>query len=273
MYGYKQTAGARTEATLEKYIRVLAEGDGMHTVTVIYKGAVEMQHRWYEPLIGKIAFMGFEAEGPGELKPNKKKYIEFIGDSITEGVLIDEQCRVDSDNDQMNRPFQDDVTATYAYLTAQALNLEPLIMGYGAVGLTKGGCGSVPRVYEAYEYCYNGCPASLPEPDYIVINHGANDQGASKEEYLSRYHEFLDLVYEKHPSAEVFVLGAFCGWCHKELKDFIDGYNAEKGRNTVYINTYDWLPPEPFHPGREGHKLAAEKLTDFLKQDYIAVEN
>ena len=54
-------------------MRICAEGDGMHTVTVIYKSAVEMQHRWHEPLIGKIAFKGFEAGGPGELKPNNKK--------------------------------------------------------------------------------------------------------------------------------------------------------------------------------------------------------
>ena len=261
--------GAKIEATLESYMRICAEGDGMHTVTVIYKSAVEMQHRWYEPLIGKIAFKGFEAERPGELKANNKKYIEFIGDSITEGVLVDEQYRVNSDNDQTNRPFQDDVTATYAYLTAQALNLEPLIMGYGAVGLTTGGCGSVPRVYEAYEYCYNGCRTDLPEPDYIVINHGANDRNSSKEEYLSRYREFLDMVYEKHPSAAVFVLGAFCGWCHEELGSFVDNYNTEKGKTAVYINTNGWIPPEPLHPGMEGHKIVAEKLIarmrDFLR--------
>ena len=52
--------GARIEATLEKYMRICAEGDGMHTVTVIYKSAVEMQHRWHEPLIGNIAMSQFE---------------------------------------------------------------------------------------------------------------------------------------------------------------------------------------------------------------------
>ncbi|MDD6762397.1 MAG: GDSL-type esterase/lipase family protein [Clostridiales bacterium] len=257
-------SGARTEATVEKYMRVFAEENGVHTVTVIYKSAVEMQHRWHEPLVGKIAFKGFEADKPGKLKSSKKKYIEFIGDSITEGVLIDEKYRVNSDDDMMNRTFQDDATATYAYLTAQALKLEPLIMGYGAVGLTKSGCGSVPRVCEAYEYCFNDCRTDMPEPDYIVINHGANDMHSDKEEYLSRYSEFLNMVYEKHPAAAVFVLGAFCGWCRNELEDFVTNYNAENKRNVVYINTEGWVPPEPFHPNREGHKMAAKKLIDFL---------
>jgi putative glutamine amidotransferase len=38
---------------------------------------------------------------------------------------------------QEQRPFHDDVTATYAYLAAEALGLEPYIMGYGAVGVTR----------------------------------------------------------------------------------------------------------------------------------------
>lgn len=46
--------------------------------------------------------------------------IEFVGDSITEGVLIDAECTIFT-NDQLNRPFEDDVTATYAWLTAEAL--------------------------------------------------------------------------------------------------------------------------------------------------------
>ena len=35
--------GAKIEATLESYMRICAEGDGMHTVTVIYKSAVEVR--------------------------------------------------------------------------------------------------------------------------------------------------------------------------------------------------------------------------------------
>ena len=258
--------GARVESTIEKYVRVYAESEGPHTVTVVYKGAVEMQHRWYAPLIGKIAFMGFEADGAGVLEPVDRRYIEFIGDSITEGVLVDEECRVNSDNDQLNRPFQDDVTATYAYLTAQALGMEPLVMGYGAVGLTRGGCGSVPAVGEAYEYCFNGCETELPEPECIVINHGANDWGSVKEKYFERYGELLDMVSEKHPEAKVFAVGAFCGWCHEELEGFVEEYNAKTGRNVIYINTYGWLPPDPLHPGRAGHKKASEHLAAEIRK-------
>ncbi|MDD6762398.1 MAG: GDSL-type esterase/lipase family protein [Clostridiales bacterium] len=258
--------GVRTEAAVDRYLRIYAEDNGPHNVSVIYKSGMEMQQRWYDPLVGKIAFMGFDAEKPGELKSNNKRYIEFIGDSITEGCQVDFGYNISSDFWPLNAPFQNDVTATYAYITAAALNLEPLIMGYGGVGLTKSGCSSVPRAGLSYEYCCDGHPYELPEPDYIVINHGANDVYSDKTEYLSRYKEFLEQVSKKHPGARIFVLGAFCGWCHEELADLVDEYNMNRDSNVVYINTYGWIPAEPLHPGRDGHKIVAEKLIEILRQ-------
>lgn len=123
--------GVRTEAAVDRYLRIYAEDDGPHNVSVIYKSGMEMQQRWYDPLVGKIAFMGFDAEKPG---------------------------------------------------------------------------------------------------------------------------------------AQIFVLGTFCGWCHEELADLVDEYNMNKDSNVVYINTYGWIPAEPLHPGRDGHKIVAEKLIKFLSQ-------
>ena len=105
-------------------------------------------------MIGKVSFCGFEAEQEGVLPDNFPETIEFIGDSITEGVLVDEEYKADS-SDQPNRVYQDDVTATYAYKTAQALNLKPTIMGYGATGITCAGQGAVPRVRECYSFYYH----------------------------------------------------------------------------------------------------------------------
>ena len=75
-------------------------------------------------------------ENPAELPADERKTIEFVGDSITEGVLIDvDFYDKDSDfissQDQNNRCYQDDVCATYAWQTAEALNLRPIFMGYG----------------------------------------------------------------------------------------------------------------------------------------------
>lgn len=92
------------------------------------------------------------------------------------------------------------------------------MMGYGAVGITKSGCGSVPRAEEAYPYCFADMPMTYPNPPaYILINHGANDRGASAEEYITGYRRLLDLIRRTHPQAKLIALSAFCGAFAKEL--------------------------------------------------------
>ncbi|MBQ2706694.1 MAG: hypothetical protein IJF67_00415 [Clostridia bacterium] len=250
--------GARSEATIEKYIRITAAPDKPHTVKVIYKSSVEQQHRWYLPLIGKIAFMGVEADTLLPLAPDTRRTIEFVGDSITEGVLIDPTLRVNP-VDQLNRPWQDDVTATYAWLTAEKLGLRPYFMGYGAVGATRPGCGSVPKAAEAYPYNFNGSPVTYPSCDIVVCNHGANDRG-NREGYPAEYKALLALLREKNPAAKIVVLTPFCGAFDDVLPALVDEFNRETGDSVVCISSAGWVPAEPLHPLRDGHEIIAEKF-------------
>ena len=146
-------------------------------------------------------------------------------------------------------------------------------MGYGAVGLTKSGSGAVPRAGLSYGYCYDNKPTDMPEPECIILNHGANDRLGEVEIYLKKYSELLDVVFEKHPKSEVFILGAFCGWCHEELGVFVENYNKRTGRNVRYINTYGWIPVEPLHPAREGHRIVADNLIKELRKYNIFSHN
>lgn len=255
---------SKYEVPLYKYLRVdTKEGD--HILKVIYKGGKEIQPRFFHPLVGKISFKGYEAEQSGILPPDNRKTIEFVGDSITEGVLIDVQIDP-SNTGQDSRPFQDDVTATYAYITAQNLGLRDLHMGYGAVGVTKSGCGEVPKAAESYPYCFEGAPVQYDHPDYILINHGANDRGAAMECYIEEYRGLLDVIRKAHPDSVIICLSAFSN-CHpKELCEMIEQYNKEKGDNIHFIDGTLWVPLEPLHPLRDGHKIIAQKLTEELKK-------
>lgn len=255
--------GAKVEVPLDHFIRLEAKSSGVHTAKVIFKSCVEMQHRWNEPLVGKIALCGIEVEEPAALPQDPRKTIEFIGDSITEGVLIDASYSPHA-NDQLNRVYQDDVTATYAYLTAQELDLCPIFMGYGATGLTHGGCGSVPKAIEAYPFCYHGAPANH-NADYILINHGANDMRSSAEAYLQEYEKFLLLVRKLNPSAEIIVLSPFCGAFAADLPHFVQKYNRNHNDKIHFIDSGSWVPPEPIHPLRDGHKIIAGHLTNALR--------
>lgn len=255
--------GNKTECAIDNFLRFECENEGVNFIRIIYKSAVEMHHRWHIPLVGKLSFIGYDAEGTGELIPDRRKTIEFIGDSITEGVLVDEYSFYK--HWQHNRVYQDDVTATYAWLLAQRLDLRPYFGGYGAVGLTHGGCGCVPKAIEMYDYCFDGHEVSYPSPDYILINHGANDRNSSPEEYLREYSQLLDKLSCRHPMAKIIVLSAFVGAFADELNKFIICYNKSNNKDVIFIDGSNIVPVEPLHPLRDGHRLIADTVYKRLK--------
>ncbi|MCQ2463112.1 MAG: GDSL-type esterase/lipase family protein [Clostridia bacterium] len=254
----------KTEVPLDRYIRLESE-KGYHVLSVIYKGGREMLSRFYLPLHGKISFAGFDAQCSAALPEDNRKTIEFVGDSITEGVLIDAFLNPDKEDDQNNRPYQDAVTATYAWLTANALNLKPLFMGYGAVGVTHGGCGDHPKAADGYPYCFEGTRVSYAHPDYILINHGANDCGNGEEMYLGEYEKLLHLIRKEHPDTVIICLSAFLGFCPDGLEKLISRFNKENNDNIHFISGANIIPVQPVHPLRDGHKIIAEYLTGKLK--------
>ena len=256
------------EAALGSALRIKTAAYGVHTVRIIYKSQIETRNRWKEPLEQKLTFLGAEIEKPVTIEADTRKTIEFVGDSITEGVLTDANAdpeRLPEENTEF-RVYQDDVCATYGWQTAEKLNLSPIIMGYGAVGTRKGGNGNVPCAAEAYPYNFDGNPICHQNADYIVINHGANDASAPAEDYIAGYEKLLDVIRKLNPNAKIFALSAFCGAHAEALGKFINEYNGKKGENITFIDSTGWIPKEPLHPLRGGHEIVAENLSRALKE-------
>lgn len=261
--------GAKIEVPIHYNIRI-ASDPGEHYVKIILKSSEERQHRWFEPIEARVKLVSLEADSFGELEPDERPSIEFIGDSITEGVLTDDATVSNAINkSEGERVWRDDATATYAWLTAEKLNLRPIIMGYGAVGTTKAGCGAVPKVYESYpNYCHNN-PMPSANADYIVINHGANDAGAKDEVVFSEYKNFLGLVRDRNPKSKIISLTPFSGRKTDVIKKAVEAHNSEKSDNVYIIDSTGWVPPEPLHPLRDGHKIIAEHLSEILKKEIM----
>ncbi len=263
--------GDRVEAPIDSFLRVIAKEEGNHVCRILYKGGTEMDRRWYPPLTGKVSFRGVQVEQIGVLPADDRPTIEFVGDSITEGVLVDADFNpaghsVKTEMETTYRAWQDDVTATYAYLTAEALDLRPIVMGYGAVGVTHGGCGSVPAAPDSYLYNYEGSPITHSNADYILINHGANDRAAGVPRYLAEYQRLLDVIRAHNPRSVIISLSAFCGAYHKELGEMIEQYNKENHCCVHYIDSNGWIPLEPLHPLRDGHRTVAEHLIPLVRE-------
>ncbi len=141
-----------------------------------------------------------------------------------------------------------------------------MFQAYGAVGMTRIGCGSVPRAGLLYPWCYDGTPYEGEKPDIVMINHGANDRAATAEEYLMRYGEFLDIVRAAHPAATIIVLSPFVGAFNDDLAAFIPEYNAKNNANVHFISSKGWVPAEPLHPLRDGHRTIADHLVPIVRE-------
>ncbi len=257
--------GDMYEAPIDAYLRVCAKTWGKHVCRVIYKGGAEKHRRWYAPLTGKVSFVGAQAEKPLPIGEDPRPIIEFVGDSITEGVLIDMDFQGENDPiptylEETFRCYQDDACATYAWRTAEALNLRPFIMGYGAVGVTRAGCGLVPPAPDAYPFNFDGSPIThAGKPRYILINHGANDR-KNKDTYVPCYTRLLDTIRQLNPDATLIVLSPFCGAFQEELAELVKTYREQNNCDIHFINGGNWIPAEPLHPWRDGHKIVAENL-------------
>ena len=254
---------ANIEVSLDTFIRVSTNEHRNHIVKVIHKSSIESQNRWKLPLESKISLVDIEFDEIGVLPEDKRPIIEFIGDSITEGISIDTHLVTYSDY-VCNCVYMNDSTASYAYLTAQALNLRPAIMGYGCLGITSEGSGNVPKIEFSYPYCFEDAKKNYIA-DYIIINHGANDKNSPEDEYIKGYERLLNIVRENNPNAKIISLSAFCGAHAKALGELIKKYNKEKNEEVLFIDSTGWIPVEPAHPHRDGHELVASKLSEILK--------
>jgi len=259
--------GARIEVPLEKYIRIAAE-EGDHTVQIILKGSVETQTRWIPPIQAKTALRSLEADAFIPLPEDTRKTIEFLGDSITEGISIDNNGKYTRYGSHLDMVFWDDSTAGYAWLTAKALNLRPIIMGYGCLGATKGGAGEIPPVCQSYPYYSSDRLMMSANADFVVINHGTNDRGAAAETFREAYYALLSLVRERNPKAEIIALTPFCGALAAEIRETAERFNKERNDKVFCIDTTGWIPPEPLHPTREGNKTVSRNLAQILRETF-----
>ena len=61
-------------------------------------------------------------------------------------------------------------------------------------------------------------------------------------------------------------LSAFMG-CHpKELGEAIAEYNKSHGEHIYFIDSAGWIPKNPIHPLRDGHKIISRNLVAKLKE-------
>lgn len=244
-----------------------------------------------ESPMSTIALTGINVTGtPIKPTPEKKPFIEFIGDSITCGYGVD-----DPDKDHHFVTSTEDVTKAYAYKTARLLDADYSLVsfsGYGIIsgysdGKNKVSAQTLPQYYDklGFSYAANGSfmPSDIDwdfttrQPDIVVINLGTNDDSYTlnhkdrQEEYSAAYTEFLKTVREKNPNAKIVcAFGIMTDRLFPSIERAVEDYTAETGDGNISTLKFDVHTAADgysadWHPSVVTHDKAAAKLSEYLK--------
>ena len=218
--------------------------------------------------------------------------IEFIGDSITCGYGVD-----DENAEHHFVTATEDVTKAYAYKTAQALDADyslVSISGYGIISgwtndpNTKIPVQTIPQYYTKLGFSYQKfagttAPSDLNwdfskfVPEVVVVNLGTNDdsyvQGNAEKqkEYSETYAEFLKVIREKNPDAEIFcTLGIMGQRLFPGVEDAVKIYTDETGDKKIHTFMFDAQDGSlgyaaDWHPTAATHDKASEALAAEIK--------
>ena len=262
-----QFDGAWSKHTVDRDALTFGQPGGepaRHHVWAVLKSADEHQARWTPPLVAALTLTGVSVPDGLFVKPQpRKRVLEAIGDSITEGVLAVRKGALSEWTEIA------DSRATYAFRTAVALDAEPRIIGFGAQGTSKGGNGGTPPVGLAYPFAYEGVPADERPADIVVINHGCNDGAARSIESL--YTRLVRLVRGRNPEAAIFCVVPFNQAHAASIRGAVDTARANGDAWVFLVDTKGWIDPktdttDSVHPNQQGHAKAARELTAFIRR-------
>lgn len=224
--------------------------------------------------------------------PGNEHKIEFIGDSITCGYGVDDEYELHSFS-----TATEDVTKTYAYLTAEQLQADYSMVSYSGYGIITGYTENdqkltthlIPDYYEKVGKSEGKFDDTLvPQdlhwdfnkfvPDLIVINLGTNDDSYTKDdiskqtEYAKEYVEFLKMVRRNNPHTPILcTLGIMGDRLYPYVEQAVNSYTRETGDSNITAMKFDVQLAAngyaaDFHPSQATHRIAANKLTAQIRQ-------
>lgn len=269
----------------EKEKKVCIETDGDDTVVRFIKLS--------ETAMSVIGVKSIETDAEDGIHPTEKKahFIEFVGDSITCGYGVDDECA-----EHNFKTGTEDVTKAYAYRTAAKLDADyscVSISGYGIItGYTDNDITHpeqrLPLFYDKLGFSYCNLDGVTPsdiewnfsdyKPEVVLINLGTNDDSYTKDFadrqqiYQDEYVVFLKHVRKMNPDAKIVcALGIMGDRLLPRVEAAVDVYSKETGDTN--ITTVGFTPQNPedgyaadWHPTFVTHGKAADKLTAELKK-------
>ncbi len=246
-----------------------------------------------ESVNGTVGIKNIKINKDGQVKQSEKKAItiEFIGDSITCGYGVE-----DEDCSHTFKTSTENVTKSYAYKTAKALDADLSVVSYSGYGVVSGYSGAgvknpdqiVPKYYDKVGYSYGAFASKVKpdsitwdfnkiQPDVVVINLGTNDTNycnsdENKADFVQGYVSFLKTVREKNPNAKILcTLGIMGDSLFDSVQKAVDDYKEETEDLNVDamkfdVQNYSDGYAADWHPTEKTHAKAAAKLIEKIKK-------
>lgn len=223
----------------------------------------------------KAVLTSITINGTFSPKPaDKDTYIEFMGDSITSGYGV----VTDSTTISVQDSYHQDVTQTYAYLTAQNFNGDSSFVNVSGMGLSAGFASY--KLPDIYEYVSRPRNSTLYEftrtPDVIVINIGTNDANrtADVSNFILAVKSFVATVRSHNNNVPIV-------WCYNMMnanyRTHIESALNELGgeTNKLYLARLAQKTSSAAggHPTADGHVASANLLSAFLVEKGILPES
>lgn len=246
-----------------------------------------------ESAMSTVGILSVEAEAEGDIQPVslKSRYVEIVGDSITCGYGVDDECA-----EHHFSTKTEDVTKAYGYLAAKELNADYSMVCLSGYGLISGYVGEgepkkpeqvLSRYYDKLGFSYAAYRGKKPQeilwepvrkPDLTVINLGTNDDSYAQgipereEEYRRAYVAFLKQVRSGKPETKILCsLGIMGTRLCPVLEKAVEDYKMETGDEEVFTLRFTEQLLEDgyvadYHPTEITHKKAAKALADKIKK-------
>ena len=244
---------------------------GTHVVRLVVKGFREWENRWDTPLVGSVVFRGVTPDAGTQLLPAPErpaKLVEFLGDSITEGVLVLNTGPRETWTREKWPEFSDG-RRSWAYQSALLAGFEPRTVGFGRLGLSINANGGVPPALHSFPFVYSGAPIDNARlPNAVVINMGTNDgQRVSGEVFGPLYRAYLQMIRKAYESTQILCLRPFNGAHASVIEAVVRELQDSKIR---YVDTTGWIDAavhttDKVHLNLEGNRVAAQKVAAILK--------
>lgn len=232
--------------------------DGNHSIKVWLDGLFEADPFWNDNSKGVFIRNITVDVGAYIRKPiDSRKKVRIDGDSITEGVNVRTTGALPTSNSGYN---------VYANMLARMLDLKPLVHGFGATGIVVDGSGGVPKFKTSISNYRNGKRVFNEDiPDYILINGGTNDAGASipAGTFVTEYQDYIDYNTNRYPLAKIVLLVPFNG----AFKTQILALGVSNSIDVIDMSLFTGITTtDGTHPDLIGTVKLAEQLAVEMKK-------